>query len=296
MKKWIVAMRLRTLPLALASIGMGVFLAVSKDKFDLTISIMCFLTTLSLQILSNLANDYGDSVHGADHAQRQGPQRAVQAGEITSGQMKTAIKIAVVISLALGIALLFVSKIPIQVFISFLALGVLSIVAAILYTNGKLPYGYIGLGDISVYLFFGILGVLGTFYLQTKYIDWTMLLPATSCGLLTVGVLNINNIRDIDSDIEAGKRSIPVMLGKYKSRIYHLLLLTIAMVTALVYISLHFVGIKHYIFLFSLPLFILNAVRVYKRYDPQTLDPLLKQLALSTVLFVALFGLSINLS
>lgn len=296
MKKWIVAMRLRTLPLAFASIGMGVFLALSKDQFNWAIAVMCFLTTLSLQILSNLANDYGDSIHGADHTGRQGPQRAVQTGEITKDQMKKAIMIAIIVSFIFGLTLLYISNLPVKVYIAFLILGILSIVAAILYTNGKLPYGYIGLGDISVYLFFGILGVMGTFYLQSKTIDWAMLLPATSCGLLTVGVLNINNIRDIDSDIQAGKRSIPVMLGKSKSRVYHLLLLILALASATLYVYLNYTVIKHYIFLFSLPLFIINGIRVYSRYDAQTLDPLLKQLALSTVLFVILFGLSINLS
>jgi len=289
-------MRLRTLPLALASIGMGVFLAMSKNALNLSVALMCFLTTLALQILSNLANDYGDSIHGADHADRQGPQRAVQSGEITSPQMKTAIKLSILISLVFGVALLYISAIPFQVFVAFLALGVLSIIAAILYTNGKLPYGYIGLGDISVFLFFGFLGVLGTFYLQTKSIDWTMMLPAASCGLLTVGVLNINNIRDIDSDIQAGKRSIPVMLGKHKARVYHWALLIGALVCATVYVTMNFIGISHYLFLISMPLFIVNGIRVYNRYDAQTLDPLLKQLALSTVLFVILFGISINLS
>jgi len=289
-------MRLRTLPLAFASIGMGVFLAISNGKFDFTIALMCFLTTLSLQILSNLANDYGDSVHGVDHKDRQGPKRAVQIGDISSVQMKNAIKIAIAVSFILGLFLLYIADIPFKIFIAFISLGILAIIAAILYTNGKLPYGYIGLGDISVYLFFGLLGVLGTYYLQVNSVEWSLLLPATSCGLLTVGVLNINNIRDIDSDLQAGKRSIPVMLGKSKARIYHLFLLTIAILASSCYVMLYFEGIKHYIFLLSVPLFIVNGIQVYKRYEPQRLDPLLKQLALSTVLFVILFGLSINLS
>ena len=296
MKAWIAAMRLRTLPLAIASIGMGTLLAMSHQQFDGSIALLCFLTTLSLQILSNLANDYGDSVHGADHVGREGPQRAVQSGAITSSQMKVGIVISIIISLFLGLALLFLAKVPTNVFITFLVLGILAIIAAILYTNGKLPYGYIGLGDISVFLFFGCLGVLGTYYLQTKVFSWDLLLPATSLGLLTVGVLNINNIRDIDSDVKAGKRSIPVMLGKDKSRIYHALLLIVAMICAIIYVILNTQGLKHFIFVIAFPLIFMNINRVLTKTRVSELDPLLKQLALTTLLFVILFGISINLS
>lgn len=296
MKAWIQAMRLRTLPLAIASIGMAGFLAFSNGVFNPLVFLFCLLTTVSLQILSNLANDYGDSVHGADHDEREGPKRSVQSGVITQGQMKRAIYINIVVSFILGITLLLISDISTNAFISFLGFGIMAIVAAILYTNGKLPYGYIGLGDISVFMFFGILAVVGTYYLQTGSFYWSLLFPASSVGLLAVGVLNINNIRDIDSDVLAGKRSLPVMMGKQKARYYHVILLLMAMVSALLYIFQSFEGWYHYIFLAVVPLIVLNGKSVFTKYDVPSLDPLLKQLALTTVLFVVLFGISINLS
>lgn len=295
MKSWIIAMRLRTLPLAIASIGMSGFLAFSNEAFNLVVFTLCLLTTVSLQILSNLANDYGDSIHGADNAERLGPQRSVQSGEISAIQMKKAIFINIVISLLLGIALLLLSDISASVFLAFLGFGILAIVAAVLYTNGKLPYGYIGLGDISVYIFFGLLAVIGTYYLQSGTFYFDLIWPASSVGLLAVGVLNINNIRDIDSDIVAGKRSLPVIMGKQMARYYHIVLLSLAMGFALYYTRSYFQGWQHYLYLLVLPLIFMNGRKVFKRFDVSGLDPLLKQLALTTVLFVLLFGISINL-
>ena len=222
-------MRLRTLPLAIASIGMGSFLAAAVSGFRLDVFLLALLTTVSLQILSNLANDYGDSVHGADSADRSGPSRAVQTGAITSGKMKSAIGTSVIVSLALGLSLLGVAGISQKVFLIFIGLGLLAIAAAILYTNGDRPYGYIGLGDISVFLFFGWLGVVGVYYLMTGNFEWDLLLPGAASGLFTVAVLNVNNIRDIESDIKAGKYSIPVRLGRSRATLYHSSLLIVCL-------------------------------------------------------------------
>ena len=217
MHNWITALRLRTLPLAFSSIGMGAFLAASHSGFKLNVFTLALLTTLCLQILSNLANDYGDSVHGADNADRVGPSRAVQTGSISQKKMKVAIGIAALLSLTSGLSLIAIAEVSFHTFLVFAGLGILSIFAAILYTNGRVPYGYIGLGDICVYMFFGLLGVGGTYFLMLGSFSYDLFLPASACGLFTVGVLNVNNIRDIESDLVAGKKSIPGRLGRSRA-------------------------------------------------------------------------------
>ncbi len=295
MKQWISALRLRTLPLALASIGMGSFLAASHEAFNGTIFLLSLLTTISLQILSNLANDYGDSIHGADNIERQGPTRAVQTGAISKGQMKVAIFIALCITLVLGLSLLQLAGIPMKVFVAFLVLGIAAILAAIFYTNGTRPYGYMGLGDISVFLFFGWLGTIGTYYLMTGAFSWDLLLPGAACGLFTVAVLNVNNIRDIESDLVAGKYSIPARLGRNKATIYHIGLLILGLLCATGYIFLHYQSPKQLLFLLVLPLLFINANAVRTKLAAHELDPYLKQMALSTLVFVLFFGIGIIL-
>ncbi len=295
---WVSAFRLRTLPLSLSSIFMGFILAVSEFEFSFTILGLCILTTLFLQILSNLANDYGDSVHGADHAERQGPKRAVQAGHISAGHMKTAIGVFSLLSLVSGLSLLWVSfgKEGIYLFLLFLALGLAAIWAAISYTNGPKPYGYAGLGDISVFIFFGLIAVLGTVFLQTQEFNVSHLLPAAACGFFATGVLNVNNIRDITSDKLAGKNSVPVRLGPDKARYYHWFLLIGGMACAIGFVLWRSIGTWQYLFILSFPFFIYNGIQVSKHRQPAALDPYLKQLSLSTLLFVFLFGLGLALS
>jgi 1,4-dihydroxy-2-naphthoate polyprenyltransferase len=291
-KPWIEAARLRTLPLALSSILMGCFLAAAHEKFSWTIAILAVVTTICLQVLSNFANDYGDTVNGKDTEARQGPQRTVQSGAISVDAMRRAIIVFSVISLVSGIGLLYeaLKDATWQTFAAFLGLGVLAIIAAITYTAGKRPYGYAGLGDVSVLIFFGWVGVLGVYYLHTKTFDWTLLLPATSCGLFAVGVLNINNIRDIESDTLTGKRSVPVRLGRERAIVYHWLLLGGGMLCSVLYMFFHFEALPQWLFLLSFPLFIRNGLAVSRLKNPRELDPYLKQMALSTLLFVVLFG------
>ncbi len=286
-------MRLRTLPLAIASIGMGSFLAAADHGFNLTIFVLALLTTISLQILSNLANDYGDSIHGADSAHREGPARAVQSGQITQKQMKVAMGVSIVISLVLGLGLLWQSAISLKVFFIFLGLGLVAILAAIYYTNGARPYGYIGLGDLSVFLFFGWLGIIGTYYLMTGGYRADLLLPGAACGLFTVAVLNVNNIRDIESDLLAGKHSIPARLGRTRATLYHFSLLAVGFICAVWYTFLHYTSIKEWLFLLVLPLLFINARAVKTKLTAQSLDPYLKQMAISTLIFVLFFGLGI---
>ncbi|MFM7854907.1 MAG: 1,4-dihydroxy-2-naphthoate octaprenyltransferase, partial [Flammeovirgaceae bacterium] len=202
---------------------------------------LCCITTIFLQILSNLANDYGDSVNGADHAGRRGPQRAVQSGAISLGQMRNAVTLFVLLSLISGSLLLWFSfGTNWHNIITFFGLGLLSILAAIGYTVGKKPYGYIGLGDVSVLIFFGLVGVMGSYFLFTRSFTWQEVLPAMSCGLFSIAVLNINNIRDIESDKAAGKFSIPVRIGKEKATTYHWLLLIGGLACAVAYTLLNY--------------------------------------------------------
>lgn len=292
MKHWIEAFRLRTLPLALASIGMGTFLAAAKGHFDASIFALCALTTIFLQVLSNLANDYGDSVHGADGKNRVGPARAVQSGLISKSAMKKAMVLFSLLSLLAGVALIYVAfgESP-KVFGVFLGFGVLAILAAITYTAGFKPYGYVGLGDLSVLIFFGFMAVMGSAYLYEPQIHWSYVWPSLSTGLFSVAVLNLNNIRDIDSDKEAGKLSIPVRLGRKGAVIYHFILLGIGLLSALTFVLINEGGIWQFIFLLVTPLLIKNALAVQRKSTAAALDPYLKQMALTTLLFVLLFGL-----
>ena len=290
MNKWIKAFRLRTLPLSLACVGMGSFLAASFDVFKWNILLLTLLTTLFLQILSNLSNDYGDYINGADSELRKGPSRAVQSGEITPRAMLNAIIVFSLLSLFSGLFLLYLSLALNTTFLIFFILGILSIGAAIYYTMGKSPYGYSGLGDLSVFIFFGWVGVCGSFYLHSSYIEALIFLPATSCSLMAVAVLNINNIRDIESDTLAGKRSIPVRIGRKNAVLYHYSLLIGALLCAIIFVIFRFHSYWQFLFLLIIPLLIKNATSVSKHKTAALLDPFLKQMALTTLLFVILFG------
>ncbi len=288
MKHWLSAARPRTLPLALSSIFMGSFLAVFAGKFDWIIFAFCCLTTIALQILSNFANDFGDTQNGADLAGRVGPERAVQSGAITPKQMLNAIVFFAILCLIFGVSLLYFAfkDASSTVFWGFLGLGLLSMLAAYTYTAGKKPYGYAGLGDISVLIFFGLVGVLGSNFLFTKTFDWYNLFPALSCGLFATAVLNINNIRDIESDTRAGKKTISARLGKQKAIVYHWILLILGMCSMLIFSILE--GKNHFQYALCFPLFFINGFKVSRLQNP---DPMLKQMALSSLIFVILFGL-----
>jgi 1,4-dihydroxy-2-naphthoate octaprenyltransferase len=292
-KSWLHAFRLRTLPLSLSCIGMAGFLAASIEKFNLVVFLLCSLTTIFLQVLSNLANDYGDSIHGADHAERKGPVRAVQSGSISLAKMRNAVIVFSLLSLVSGIILLWISfGTNWRAIFFFFGLGLLSILAAIGYTVGKKPYGYIGLGDISVLIFFGLVGVMGSYYLFTHSITRLEIFPALSCGLFSIAVLNVNNIRDIDSDRMAGKYSIPVRIGKKKASFYHWILLSGGLLSAVIYTLINFRSPWQFLFLLAAPLLIKNGMAVHQKPSSE-LDPFLKQMAFSTLLFVLLFGIGL---
>jgi len=198
-------------------------------------------------------------------------------------------------SLVLFLSLLWASHISLQLFLIFIGFGLVAILAAIYYTNGDRPYGYAGLGDLSVFLFFGWLGVVGTFFLMTGSFHWDLLLAGAASGLFTVAVLNVNNIRDIESDLIAGKHSIPARLGRKKASYYHIALLGVGLLCALVYTMLNFSSTKQLIFLLVIPFFLVNVKAVKTKLTASSLDPYLKQMAISTLLFVLFFGIGIIL-
>ena len=298
MSPWISAFRPRTLPLALASILTGGFLAKSMGQFNGPVVALAALTTILLQILSNLANDYGDSQNGADSVHRQGPLRAVQSGAITPAEMKRAMWGFGLAALTSGVMLLLLALgvAGTWVLLAFFVLGLAAIWAAVNYTAGARPYGYAGLGDVSVFLFFGIVGVCGTYFLQARSLPLAVLLPAAALGCFATAVLNVNNIRDIASDELAGKITVPVRLGPRHARRYHWLLLLLGIACAFLYVSLTYSQPQHHspwqwLFVLSLPLFAFNGYQVWARQESPRLDPLLKQMALSTLVFTLLFGL-----
>ena len=293
-KAWTQAVRLRTLPLALASIAMGSFLAADEGLFNVPIFILAAVTTIFLQILSNLANDYGDSLHGADSTGREGPTRSVQSGTITARSMKIGISITAILSLFSGTLLLYTAIKSLNTsFFIFLFLGIAAILAAMGYTMGKNPYGYAGFGDLFVLLFFGLLGVLGTCFLYTGYINAYHILPAFTSGLFATAVLNVNNVRDIDSDSLAGKKSIPVRIGREKAVIYHWLLLGVGFGLAVIYVIIEYDSPFQFLFILSLPLFIQNGLEVKNNTTASELDPSLKKMAISSLVFTLLFGIGL---
>ncbi len=289
---WLLAARPRTLALALASIGMGIFLAAADGRLNVTVAVLTLLTAIWLQILSNLANDYGDSVHGADSAGRVGPPRAVQSGQISAASMRRAIMLCILLAGVSGLLLLwaaFGQSAWIYLLI-FLVLGALAVGAAVTYTAGDRPYGYAGLGDLMVFIFFGLVAVVGTYFLQRQQLAADVFLPAASCGLFAVGVLNVNNIRDLPADAAAGKRSIPVRIGRQNARLYHWGLLLGGLLCAAGYVLLNLRSPWQWLFVLTVPLFLRNGLVVQRTEDPVTLDPMLRQLSLSTLAFVLLFG------
>lgn len=292
---WIVAFRLRTLPLAFASILMGTFVAVYDGYFDTITFVLTLFTTLFLQVLSNLANDYGDASSGVDSENRVGPQRTVQSGQISKDAMKKALYVFSILSLLSGLGLLFYAfGDSWRLILLFLLLGLLAIWAAIKYTVGTNPYGYAGFGDLFVMLFFGLVGVAGTYFLFAGGIYAHVWLPALSSGFFAVGVLNVNNVRDIESDAAAGKRSIPVRLGRARAATYHLILLSNGLACAFLFHMIDGLPWWSWLFLLATPLFMINAKAVMS-LQGSSLDPYLKQLAIASLLFTLLFGIGINL-
>lgn len=292
-KPWLLAARPRTLLLAIANISMGIFLAAARGEAKPAIGALAIVTAILLQILSNLANDYGDARHGLDNEARVGPKRAVQSGLVTQRDMLRGVVITAALSALSGLALVILAfglaRLPLVLL--FVGLGGAAIWAAIAYTATDKPYGYAGLGDLMVFLFFGLVAVLGTYFLQTQTLSWDLVLPAAASGLLSVAVLNVNNVRDLESDKLAGKQSVAVRLGAKKARLYHAALLLASSVLALAFVLLNYTSPWQFLFVFSLPLLVLNGVKLWRGRGAAEIDPLLKQMSISTLVFTLLFSL-----
>ena len=295
MNNWIKAFRLRTLPLAFSCIIMGSGLAYADGGFNLTVFGLALITTLFLQILSNLANDYGDFVKGTDNEERIGPDRTMQSGLITKSEM---VKIMWVIALfcsVFGVWLIYEGTIGLDLKKAglFAILGLSAMGAAVKYTMGKNPYGYAGLGDIFVFLFFGLLGVLGSYFLHTHTLNWDLLLPASSIGLFTTAVLNINNMRDCEADKKSGKNTLVVKIGIEKAKDYHRALIFGGILLAITFVFPS-PNYFHYIFAITIPIFVGFVQSIQKRNDFENFDSFLKKQAITTFIFSILFVIGIN--
>jgi len=291
-KAFISAARLRTLPLSLSGIIIGSFLSATVSKFNWSICILALLTTTGFQVLSNFANDYGDGIKGTDNEDRIGPVRGLQSGVISPKKMLDAIKITGAITFLLAVLLIYTAfgTTHLNYFFIFLVFGIASILAAIKYTMGDNAYGYRGYGDVFVFIFFGLLSVVGSYFLFTKNLNYAVFLPATSVGMLSVGVLNLNNMRDRISDEKANKRTLVVKIGDEFAKYYHYYLIVSAFLLALLYTTFHFKSFWQFLFVIAFIPISLHLFKVYNNKDPKLLDPELKKLALSTFLFAILFG------
>jgi len=297
-KHYIEAARLRTLPLSISGIIVGSSIAASQGYFNWIIFTLALLTTVGFQIISNFANDYGDGVKGTDNNNRIGPKRAIQSGAITAKQMMKAIKISIILTLIVAVLLIYFSfgKDDFLNLSIFFILGIASIVAAMKYTMGEKAYGYSGLGDLFVFLFFGLLSVCGSYYLYTKQLDLTIFLPAFSVGFLSIGVLNLNNMRDMGSDIISGKHTLVVKIGIRLSKYYHYFLLLLSFLLTLVYIIINYKSQIQFLFILAYIPIVKHFIIVYKNTIPKQLDSELKKLAISTFVFSMLFGMGEILS
>lgn len=298
MKKWIKAARLRTLPLSISGIIVGTACAYKEYHIQNNFWIifgLCLLTTLFFQVLSNYANDYGDAIKGTDNENRVGPKRAIQSGEISVDKMKKAIVITAALSLLSSIAVIFVSFGSdnfLQALVYF-ALAVACIGAAIKYTIGSSAYGYRGLGDVFVFIFFGLVSTLGAFYLYGHTFHIYILFPAIAIGLLSTAVLNMNNMRDIHNDGVMGKNTLVVKMGYEKAKVYHYALILGAVVLFNTFaMSKEFTGVSWFFIIGYFPL-LKNLNVVNKIQDPRALDPELKRISLTTFLISLLFSIAI---
>lgn len=302
-KSYIKAARLRTLPLSISGIIIGSYLgnqfvndlSETNNEFSIwgsAIFWLAILTTIGFQVLSNFANDYGDGIKGSDK-NRVGESRMVSSGAITPKQMKRAMIYTTIITLVIALLLIYVafgSK-NFELSVLFFGLGIASIAAAIKYTVGNSAYGYSGFGDLFVFLFFGLLSVVGSYFLFTNQLNFKIFFPAISTGLLSTAVLNLNNLRDREEDKKNNKNTLVVKLGLNRAKIYHFFLVFFALITALIYVFLDFTSIYELVFLVAFIPLIKNIIIVSKNKIPAELDGELKKVALSTFLFAILFGI-----
>ena len=287
----IASMRLRTLPLSTGGVLLGILLATADFRVNVWVAVLIVLTTVCLQILSNLSNELGDVLHGTDTADRKGPQYGLNSGVLTIREMKWLIGLFVVLCIVSGTAMTLLSFGTLWDMTSILVLlmGAAAIMGAMKYTLGRNPYGYRGLGDVYVFLFFGLVAVLGGYFVACHTLFWRLLLPAAAVGCFSVGVLNVNNIRDMETDA-ANRVTVAIRLGEKRAKIYQTILIVLGWILMLTYCQLRMFSWWHYLFVITLPLFVLLLRGVWKRTG-KALDPMLPLLVISTFLFCLLAGL-----
>lgn len=296
-KAWIGAARLRTLPLAVSGILTGYCTAIHDGFTNPPVLVLLVVTSLLLQVLSNFANDYGDFLKGTDNDARVGPARALQSGNITRWQMRIAILVTVILTLVSGITLVIISLgheqlLPVM---GFITLGLAAIAAAVKYTMGKNAYGYLGLGDLFVFLFFGMVSVCGAYYLAGTHWSYETLLPATAIGLLSAGVLHMNNMRDVDNDREHGKITLAARLGMKGGKIYHTIIMLLALCSGICFLLLK--ERSGFLILMAAPglLILLQVIKTWQVKSRKNFDAQLKWVVICTILFTLSFCLSVTL-
>lgn len=291
LKFYIDAMRLRTLPLSLAGVLLGLMLASADYRVHWTVFVFSLLTTVFLQILSNVSNELGDAMHGTDGADRQGPAYTLSRGLLSAGEFRVMIAVYVVLCILSGLAMIYCSFGTLLSLesVMLMLLGTAAISGAMRYTLGRNPYGYRGLGDIYVFVFFGLVAVLGAYFVVSHTLHWKMLLPATGMGAFSAGVLNVNNIRDMKTDA-ATRVTVPLKIGERNARIYHTCLIATGWTAMLVYVLLRVFDPWHYLFVLTLPLFVIHVRGVWRRTG-KDLDPMLPLLVMSSFAFAVLGGL-----
>ena len=304
---WLQAARLRTLPLSISGILLGSFIARWRlvhigENWDWRIFALAMLVTLLYQVLSNFANDYGDGVRGTDRFRdKNAEKRAIASGIILVKQMKMAVISTAILAMIMTIGLLYTAFFShyILEFYVFIGLGILCILAAVGYTMGKKPYGYLGLGDIMVFIFFGWISVGGSYFLFTKAWSWDILLPASAIGMLSVAVLNLNNMRDLESDKLAGKNTLALRLGFKRAMIYQIVLMQLPLILVLIFLLKNELQIKgnYYAFMVMVLFFPMTALRrkIMKVESPSELDPFLKQVGIITLMMAILLAIGLNI-
>ena len=283
-------MRLRTLPLSTAGIVLGIMLACAEHRVPWYVILLTVLTTISLQILSNMSNELGDWLSGVDGTGREGPKYGIEGGGLTEDEIRSCIRITVLVCCILGLAMIRSSFGTILCMESeiLVVLGAAAIWAAMHYTLGNKPYGYRGFGDIFVFIFFGLVPVAGGYFVCSHVIDFRTLIPGAAIGLFSVGVLNVNNIRDMKSD--AGTRiTVPLRLGEHKAKIYHTVLITGGWTLMMLYTVIFTHGWLPFLYIITLPLYIKHLSGVWK-LSGRGLDPMLPMLVISTFIFSLLAG------
>lgn len=279
------SLRLRTLPLSLAGVILGMSLAAADYRVSLAAALLTALTTVCLQILSNLANELGDVLHGASSELRQGPRYGLDSGELSVRDMKRLVALFVLLCVASGTAMI---KCSFGTLLSFdsvclMMLGAAAIGAALKYTLGRNPYGYRGLGDIYVFIFFGLVSIMGGYFVTAHTFGSWMLFPAAAMGFFSTGVLNVNNIRDIEADRDT-RVTVAMKLGERRAKIYQTVLIALGWACMLAYCSMRFFDPRHYLFIISLPLFVMHLISVWKNTG-KGLDRSLPLLVMASFLF-----------